>query len=32
MKMERFVDRQGVELTLKELRVKDAALFKKAGL
>lgn len=31
-KMESFVDRQGVEMTLAQLRQKDAALFKKAGL
>jgi len=32
MKVEQFVDRNGLEYTLKELRKKDAALFNKAGL
>jgi hypothetical protein len=32
MPMERFVDRAGAELTLAEMRVKDSALFKRAGL
>ena len=32
MPMERFVDRAGAELTLAEMRVKDAALFKRAGI
>jgi len=32
MPMERFVNINGKELTLAEMRVKDAALFKRAGL
>jgi len=30
--LDRFVDRKGHELTLQELRQKEAAAFKKAGL